>query len=38
MVLRLQRKDLAWTWIYVQAKKPPDSQGFNCQNFIIGLV
>lgn len=38
MVLRLQCKDLAWAWIYIQAKKYPDNQGFHCQNFIIRLV
>lgn len=38
MVLRLQCKDLAWTWIYIQAKKFPDNQSFGCENFIIRLV
>lgn len=38
MVLRFQCKDLTWTWVYIQAMKCPDSQGFTCQNFIIGLV
>lgn len=35
MVLRLQCKDLSWTWIYIQANKDPDCQGLSCTNFII---
>ncbi|CAN9499983.1 unnamed protein product [Ophioblennius macclurei] len=35
MVLRLQRKDLSWTWIYIQANKDSECQGFSCTNFII---
>lgn len=35
MVLRLQCKDLSWTWIYIQANKDSDCQGLNCTNFII---
>lgn len=36
MVLRLQCKDLLWTWTYIQAKKYPECQGLKCKNFIIG--
>lgn len=38
MVLRLQCKDLAWTWVYTQAQKYPDSQSVHCESIIIGLV
>ncbi|XP_068184033.1 neuronal PAS domain-containing protein 4-like [Antennarius striatus] len=35
MVLRLQCKDLSWTWIYIQANKDSEVQGLRCTNFII---
>lgn len=35
MVLRLQCKDLSWTWIYIQANKDSECQGMSCANFII---
>ncbi|XP_041646179.1 neuronal PAS domain-containing protein 4-like [Cheilinus undulatus] len=35
MVLRLQGKDLSWTWIYIQANKISEIQGVSCTNFII---
>ncbi|XP_070697639.1 neuronal PAS domain-containing protein 4-like [Pempheris klunzingeri] len=35
MVLRLQCKDLSWTWIYIQANKLSECQGMSCTNFII---
>ncbi|CAJ1067419.1 neuronal PAS domain-containing protein 4-like [Xyrichtys novacula] len=35
MVLRLQCKDLSWTWIYTQANKLSELQGVSCTNFII---
>lgn len=35
MVLRLQGKDLSWTWIYIQAQKDPERQAISCTNFII---
>ncbi|XP_070772712.1 neuronal PAS domain-containing protein 4-like [Enoplosus armatus] len=33
MVLRLQCKDLSWSWGYIQASK--ERQGMSCTNFII---
>ncbi|CAL9688140.1 unnamed protein product [Knipowitschia caucasica] len=33
MVLRLQCKDLSWTWIYIRASK--EAQSIRCTNFII---
>lgn len=36
MVLRLQCKDLLWTWTYIQAKKSPERRGLECHTFIIG--
>ncbi|KAK7902208.1 hypothetical protein WMY93_018977 [Mugilogobius chulae] len=33
MVLRLQRKDLSWAWIYIRANKEP--QSISCTNYII---
>ncbi|XP_054456505.1 neuronal PAS domain-containing protein 4-like [Anoplopoma fimbria] len=35
MVLRLQCKDLSWTWIYIRANKEPEGQGLSCTNFLI---
>nr|XP_040034636.1 neuronal PAS domain-containing protein 4-like [Gasterosteus aculeatus aculeatus] len=35
MVLRLQCKDLSWTWIYIRAYKESDCQSISCTNFII---
>lgn len=35
MVLRLQCKDLSWTWIYIRAYKESDCQSIRCTNFII---
>ncbi|XP_034407394.1 neuronal PAS domain-containing protein 4-like [Cyclopterus lumpus] len=35
MVLRLQCKDLSWTWIYSRANKEAECQGMSCTNFII---
>ncbi|XP_034538017.1 neuronal PAS domain-containing protein 4-like [Notolabrus celidotus] len=35
MVLRLQCKDLSWTWIYTQANKLCELQGVSCTNFTI---
>ncbi|XP_020502666.2 neuronal PAS domain-containing protein 4-like [Labrus bergylta] len=35
MVLRLQCKDLSWTWIYIQANKLSEFQGMSCTNFMI---
>ncbi|XP_010787785.1 neuronal PAS domain-containing protein 4-like isoform X1 [Notothenia coriiceps] len=35
VVLRLQCKDLSWTWIYIQANKDSESQTVSCTNFII---
>ncbi|XP_068581463.1 neuronal PAS domain-containing protein 4-like [Cebidichthys violaceus] len=35
MVLRLQCKDLSWTWIYIRANKESECQGVSCTNFII---
>lgn len=35
MVLRLQCKDLSWTWIYIQANKDSECQGISCTNLII---
>uniref|UniRef100_UPI0037E9A14F neuronal PAS domain-containing protein 4-like n=1 Tax=Semicossyphus pulcher TaxID=241346 RepID=UPI0037E9A14F len=35
MVLRLQCRNLSWTWIYVQANKLSESQGMSCTHFII---
>lgn len=36
MVLRLQGKDLSWTWIYIQANKDSEFQAISCTNYIIG--
>ncbi|KAM8860225.1 neuronal PAS domain-containing protein 4-like [Spinachia spinachia] len=35
IVLRLQCKDLSWTWIYIRANKESDCQGISCTNFVI---
>ncbi|XP_056292185.1 neuronal PAS domain-containing protein 4-like [Pseudoliparis swirei] len=35
MVLRLQCKDLSWTWIYSRVNKEAECQGMSCTNFII---
>ncbi|XP_029305989.1 LOW QUALITY PROTEIN: neuronal PAS domain-containing protein 4-like [Cottoperca gobio] len=35
VVLRLQCKDLTWTWIYIQANKDSECQSVSCTNFII---
>lgn len=35
MVLRLQCKDLSWTWIYIRANKDSESQSVSCTNFTI---
>ncbi|KAM4607899.1 neuronal PAS domain-containing protein 4-like [Polymixia lowei] len=35
MMLRFQRKDLSWTWVYVQATKDSDCQGIRCTNYIV---
>ncbi|XP_074502737.1 neuronal PAS domain-containing protein 4-like isoform X1 [Sebastes fasciatus] len=35
MVLRLQCKDLSWTWIYIRANKDSECKSVNCTNFII---
>ncbi|XP_071392050.1 neuronal PAS domain-containing protein 4-like [Centroberyx affinis] len=35
MVLRLQHKDLSWTWVYVQAIKDSECQEISCTNYII---
>ncbi|XP_023135224.3 neuronal PAS domain-containing protein 4-like [Amphiprion ocellaris] len=35
MVLRLQRTDLSWTWIYIRANKDSECQSISCTNFII---
>ncbi|XP_044070780.1 neuronal PAS domain-containing protein 4-like isoform X2 [Siniperca chuatsi] len=35
MVLRLQCKDLSWTWSYIQANKDSECQGMSCTNFLI---
>ncbi|KAM3606049.1 uncharacterized protein V6R79_009869 [Siganus canaliculatus] len=35
LVLRVQCKDLSWTWIYMQANKGSDCQHVCCTNFII---
>ncbi|XP_026164332.1 neuronal PAS domain-containing protein 4-like [Mastacembelus armatus] len=35
MVLRLQCKDLSWTWIYTRANKNSECQSISCTNFII---
>nr|XP_020452535.1 neuronal PAS domain-containing protein 4-like [Monopterus albus] len=35
MVLRLQCKDLSWTWIYIQANKDSECQGISCTNYFI---
>ncbi|XP_029962310.1 neuronal PAS domain-containing protein 4-like [Salarias fasciatus] len=35
MVLRLQRRDLSWTWMYIRANKDSGCQGISCTNFII---
>ncbi|CAL8258260.1 unnamed protein product [Lota lota] len=36
MVLRLQHKDLSWTWIYTRAANHCDSQSIHCTNYTIG--
>ncbi|XP_034040921.1 neuronal PAS domain-containing protein 4-like [Thalassophryne amazonica] len=35
MVLRLQCKDLSWTWLYIQALKDSEGRGISCTNYII---
>uniref|UniRef100_A0A668AQM6 Neuronal PAS domain protein 4 like n=1 Tax=Myripristis murdjan TaxID=586833 RepID=A0A668AQM6_9TELE len=35
MVLRLQHKDLSWTWVYVRASKDSERQEVSCTNYII---
>ncbi|XP_032397252.1 neuronal PAS domain-containing protein 4-like isoform X1 [Etheostoma spectabile] len=35
MVLRLQCKDLSWTWVYIRANKNSECQSVSCVNFII---
>ncbi|KAG7230071.1 hypothetical protein INR49_009791, partial [Caranx melampygus] len=35
MVLRLQRRDLTWTWIYTRANKDSECQSISCTNYII---
>lgn len=35
MVLRLQGKDLSWTWIYIRANKDSECQAISCTNYII---
>uniref|UniRef100_A0A8C5BHM4 Neuronal PAS domain-containing protein 4-like n=1 Tax=Gadus morhua TaxID=8049 RepID=A0A8C5BHM4_GADMO len=35
MVLRLQHKDLTWTWVYTRATNQGDSQSIHCTNHII---
>ncbi|KAM4591986.1 neuronal PAS domain-containing protein 4-like isoform 1-T2 [Odontesthes bonariensis] len=35
MVLRFQRTDLSWTWIYIRANKDSECQSISCTNFII---
>ncbi|XP_059215439.1 neuronal PAS domain-containing protein 4-like [Centropristis striata] len=35
MVLRLQCKDLSWTWIYIRANKDSECRSVSCTNFII---
>ncbi|KAM3863017.1 neuronal PAS domain-containing protein 4-like [Diretmus argenteus] len=35
MVLRLQRKDLSWIWVYVRATKDSECQGILCSNYVI---
>ncbi|CAL8300171.1 unnamed protein product [Merluccius merluccius] len=35
MVLRLQHKDLSWTWIYTRATNPCGNQSIHCTNYII---
>lgn len=35
MVLRLQCKDLSWTWVYIQASKDSGCQSLSCTNFLI---
>ncbi|XP_069546156.1 neuronal PAS domain-containing protein 4-like [Brachyistius frenatus] len=35
MVLRLQRTDLSWSWIYVRANKDSECQSISCTKFII---
>ncbi|KAK2922079.1 hypothetical protein Q8A73_001564 [Channa argus] len=35
MVLRLQCKDLSWTWSYIRAKKDSECQAISCTNYII---
>ncbi|KAF3842310.1 hypothetical protein F7725_024261 [Dissostichus mawsoni] len=35
VVLRLQCKDLSWTWIYIRANKDSESRTVSCTNFII---
>ncbi|XP_029107435.1 neuronal PAS domain-containing protein 4-like isoform X2 [Scleropages formosus] len=36
MVLRLQRKDLTWVWLYVRATKDSGKQEVSCMNYVIG--
>lgn len=35
MILRLQCRDLSWTWIYIRANKDPECQSISCTNYII---
>ncbi|XP_047459147.1 neuronal PAS domain-containing protein 4-like isoform X2 [Mugil cephalus] len=35
MVLRLQRTDLSWTWLYIRANKDSERHAISCTNFII---
>ncbi|XP_023267419.1 neuronal PAS domain-containing protein 4-like [Seriola lalandi dorsalis] len=35
MVLRLQRQDLTWPWIYIRANKDSECQSISCTNYII---
>ncbi|XP_029377586.1 LOW QUALITY PROTEIN: neuronal PAS domain-containing protein 4-like [Echeneis naucrates] len=35
MVLRLQRQDLTWTWIYTEANRDSACQSISCTNYII---
>ncbi|KAM4599690.1 neuronal PAS domain-containing protein 4-like [Fundulus diaphanus] len=35
MILRLQRTDLSWTWIYIRANKDSECRSISCTNYII---
>ncbi|KAK2824070.1 hypothetical protein Q5P01_021245 [Channa striata] len=35
MVLRLQCKDLSWTWSYIRANKDSECQAISCTNYMI---